>query len=589
MPKSPSAVEVPVKEIFSSSYLFNVPGYQRPYAWTETQAEELFDDLWEFLKANPEPDPNDTLAVDSASTYFLGSIVLIKDKDKPDATVVDGQQRLTTLTLLLACIRSTLDAGPAKSIGEFIYEPGNPFKKLPDRFRLQLRPLDAQFFKSYVQQLTPGIPQLVALNPRDKELGTDAKRNLFLNAKVLLSRTQALTVEQRVDLAMFIANRCYLVAVSTPDFGSAFRIFSVLNSRGLDLSPTDILKARLLEGVNKEAPAKVTSVTEAWEEMEVDLGRDGFFDLFTHIRAMFRKTKAKEAMLDELTVDLKKLSSLQFCEVTLPRAKAAFEAIRSADYQHNEHGKAVNVSLSWLNRLDFKDWVPPAMAFWIRHEKDGLRTLSFFQDLERLAYSMVVRRESDTARIARFGEITRAIESDSDLGSDESKLQLSPPEQWDTYEVLAGDFYLLLRSSGARKTVLMRLDSLVAGAEAVYDHPIISVEHVLPQTPPSGSDWATWFPTAELQSKWTHKVGNLALLTKSNNSAARNWAFPIKKEKYFKRKGVTTMALTVQVLGYAEWTPSIVAERHGGLVALLEKHWRLEKRMSAADWFLKII
>ena len=55
MPKSPSAVEVPVKEIFSRNYLFNIPGYQRPYAWTEQQARELFDDLWSFFQGNPEP------------------------------------------------------------------------------------------------------------------------------------------------------------------------------------------------------------------------------------------------------------------------------------------------------------------------------------------------------------------------------------------------------------------------------------------------------------------------------------------------------------------------------------------------------
>ncbi len=141
---------------------------------------------------------------------------------------------------------------------------------------------------------------------------------------------------------------------------------------------------------------------------------------------MLRKTKAKESMLDELTADLKRTSSLTFCEVTLPRAKEAFDAIRSADYQHDETGKAVNICLGWLNRLEFKDWVPPAIAFWIRHKKDGLRMRRFFQDLERLAYSMIVRRESDNARIARFGEVTKSIEENTDLWADKSPLQLTP-------------------------------------------------------------------------------------------------------------------------------------------------------------------
>lgn len=587
MPRSPTAVEVPIKDIFSSNYLFNIPGYQRPYAWTEKEAEELFDDLSEFLRQNPEPSPTDVEANDHASTYFLGSIVLIKDRDKPDATVVDGQQRLTTLTLLLACIRGQLPAKEAEAISEFLYESGNSFKKLPDRYRLDLRALDAPFFRQYVQQLTPGIPALLAMNAGDKEFDTDAKRNLQRNAAVLMNRLTPLTIAQRINLAMLIANRCYLVAVSTPDLGSAFRIFSVLNSRGLDLSATDILKSRLLEAIHKEAPAKVDPITRAWEEMEVDLGRDGFFDLFTHIRALFRKIKAKGALLDELTADLKNTSSLEFCEKTLPQAKDAFAAIRNADYQHNETGKTVNQYLGWLNRLEFKDWVPPAIAFWIRHEKDGAAMMRFFADLERLTYSMVVRRESDNSRISRFGELTRAIESAADLWVEASPLQLTRAEQWATYECLAGDFYLLLTSGAARRAILLRLDSLVASTEASYDHPIISVEHVLPQNPKDGSDWVAWFPTVELRAKWVHKLGNLALLAKSTNSAARNYSFPIKKDKYFKRRGVATLALTVQVLNHPEWTPAVVNARQDALLGVFEKHWRLEQRKSRADSLLE--
>lgn len=213
--------------------------------------------------------------------------------------------------------------------------------------------------------------------------------------------------------------------------------------------------------------------------------------------------------------------------------------------------------------------------------------LRFFQDLERLTYSMVVRRESDNPRIARFGELTKSIEAGLDIWGNDSKLQLSPPEQWDTYEVLSGDFYLLLKSGGSRRAVLLRLDSLIAGAEATYDYPIISVEHVLPQNPATGSDWSAWFPTPEIRSAWTHKIGNLALLTKSTNSSAKNWPFPVKKEKYFKRKGVTTMALTVQVLGHEAWTPEVIASRQKALLTTLEQHWRLQDRKSAADWLIQ--
>ena len=78
MPKSPTAVEVPVKDLFSSSYLFNIPGYQRPYSWTETQTEELFEDLWDFLQLNPESRSNDAVNV-SAIRKFMSKAQLSRD------------------------------------------------------------------------------------------------------------------------------------------------------------------------------------------------------------------------------------------------------------------------------------------------------------------------------------------------------------------------------------------------------------------------------------------------------------------------------------------------------------------------------
>jgi len=90
--------EFPISRIFSKEFVFSVPLYQRPYAWGTEQAEELFDDLLGFLGHGHEK-------VDDLNPYFLGSVVVIKEDHRPDADVVDGQQRLTTLTILLSAIR----------------------------------------------------------------------------------------------------------------------------------------------------------------------------------------------------------------------------------------------------------------------------------------------------------------------------------------------------------------------------------------------------------------------------------------------------------------------------------------------------
>lgn len=101
------------------------------------------------------------------------------------------------------------------------------------------------------------------------------------NAKVFMADLGELEQSELIRLVQFIITRCYLVTVATPDLDSAYRIFGVLNSRGLDLSATDILKAEIIGGLDsgfREA------YTKKWEDAEEDLGRDEFGDLFSHIR-----------------------------------------------------------------------------------------------------------------------------------------------------------------------------------------------------------------------------------------------------------------------------------------------------------------
>src|SRR2546428_1191342 len=92
--------EYPIKKIFSDDFVFTIPVYQRAYAWTTEESEELIQDLISAMEGKE-------VSLDELSPYFLGSIVLIKG-DEPNAQVIDGQQRLTTLTMLLAALRSLI-------------------------------------------------------------------------------------------------------------------------------------------------------------------------------------------------------------------------------------------------------------------------------------------------------------------------------------------------------------------------------------------------------------------------------------------------------------------------------------------------
>jgi hypothetical protein len=553
--------EFPIGKIFSKEFVFRIPLYQRPYAWQQEQTEELLDDLLGFLGSGTEP-------INDLNPYFLGSIVVIKEDHKPDAEVVDGQQRLTTLTILLSAIRSLLTNEDAKGLTDYIYEKGNPIEETPDRFRLTLRERDAEFFRDYVQK-EGQIEKLRALNPGKL---SDSRNNIRNNTAVLVDRLKKFSPDHCKRLAQFIIKQCYLVVVSTPDFASAYRIFMVLNNRGLDLSHSDILKSDIIGHV---PAAEQEKYGDRWEETEELLGREAFIDLFSHIRMIYRKAKLKGTVLDEFrqivmkqVADPKKLVD----DVLVPFAEA-YSNIKDADYESESGADEINRLLKWLGRIDNMDWVPPAILYMAKHGNDTKALNRFFTDLERLAAIQMLLRATINERIDRYGRVITAIEKGEDLYKNDSPLQLTAAEQSEAREALDGDVYNMLPK--LRTYILLRLDSALSGGGATYDYSLITVEHVLPQNPKAGSQWETWWPDPAVRANMVHLLGNLALLTRRKNASASNFDFEKKKTSYFTKGGVSPFAITTQVVKEQAWTPIVVQQRQKALLDKLKALWRL--------------
>lgn len=564
-----TAKEQSLAKVFSDDYVFTIPGYQRPYSWGTEQAEELLGDLLSALADAPGQ-------LSDAPPYFLGSIVLIKAEAAPDATVVDGQQRLTTLTLLLSAIRATVkDQAVQTGVTKRIYEHGDVVSATQARYRLSLRDRDREFFRQYVQH-EDGLTKLLELNSKLP----DAQSRLQANAKVLMEGLAPLDQGQLVRLVQFIITRCYLVTVATPDLDSAYRIFGVLNSRGLDLSATDILKAEIVGGI--EAKLR-DEYTKKWEDQEEDLGRDAFGDLFSHIRMVYRKAKPQGTLLKEFKQHVTPISSPQaFVDSLLMPMADAFEQLTDASFASQRNAELVNEHLLWLNRLEFNDWLPPALAYFVRHKNDPDAVLAFFRDLERLGYSMLVRKFGVNDRIERFSKLTSAIEKGDDLAAEGSPLQLSAAEQFGTYSALSGPIYST-HSPRALAVLLLRLDALMSDGSASYQHEVVSVEHVLPQQPAPRSQWTAWVPDTKAHVFWVHRLGNLALLSRKKNSAASNYEFERKKTAYFTKQGISAFALTTEVLQHKEWTVEVMEQRQESMLKVLEDQWRLQDRKSQAQ------
>lgn len=560
MNKRISGAEYPIAKIFSSDFEYHIPSYQRPYAWEVDQASELFDDLLAFHRTEDD------------EGYFLGSIVLIKKEGEPYAEVIDGQQRLTTLTMLLAAIASRLDGDLRKELKDHIIEPGKTLQGILARPRLSLRERDRDFFTRYVQSID--LDALLKLDPAGLE--NESRINVQRNCKYFvesIDETFNGNVDELSAFVAFVLTRCYLVVVSTPSQDSAFRVFSVMNSRGLDLRPTDIIKADTIGKLKTESDRQ--AYNDKWEEMEVDLSREGFNDLFTHVRMIYSKEKAKRSLLEEFRTQVLKNHNdpkALIDEVLEPFADA-LGMIRGAEYVATSHAELVNKHILWLHRIDNSDWIPPAILFMKRHRDEPQNVARFFELLERLAAYMHICRHNVNQRIETYAHLISQIE-DGKLPDDMDRLRLSDSEKEAFRQALDGKIYQL--SPRRRNYLILRLDSFISDGAATYDPSILTIEHVLPQTVNQGSEWEIWWPDEDARKEWVHRLANLVPLNKKKNSAAQNFDFASKCDIYFKgSKNVSSYALTSQVISKKSWTHEVVKERQEELLGVLNHGWAL--------------
>ena len=220
-----------IKELFSNKRSdFIIPDYQRPYAWEETECQTLWDDI--FMFAFPE---NDYTKFDSDNDeYFLGPIVTFKN-DAGKLEIIDGQQRLTTLMLLLRAFYSKFGnmkdpyaAKTSEDISTCIWKT-NEFGQ-PDKNKLKI----------------------------DSEVSTDDDKEEFLTilkTGLIDARTYRFFQDKINEflqeypayfayLPTRILNNCILLPIEAESQDTALRIFSTLNDRGKPLSDTDIFKAQ---------------------------------------------------------------------------------------------------------------------------------------------------------------------------------------------------------------------------------------------------------------------------------------------------------------------------------------------------------
>lgn len=558
------AGDKPIAEIFSDAYSFSIPPYQRPYAWELPQVTALLDDLLEAMRAESG----------TQDLYFLGSVVLVKKPNSAKARVVDGQQRLTTLTILLSVLRDlTEDQDDRASRSKYIMQKGDKDRNIKDELRFKLRTKDQPFFEETVQRLG-ATAELPDINSFD-----GSKARIVENATELRKLLQNMTEDERSNLIRYLLNNCFLVVVSVPTDKAARRIFTVLNARGMDLAATDILKADLLQRVGE---AREDELSNLWEDIELSLDRKLFSDLFTHIRMIYQREKPRSSLEEGFPLfvpPFKEAPESFISKILVPFSEALLLVEQGSSTIAEKFDPDTSDLVKSLNRLDNKDWVPPLMLAFERHASGAeIDIPQIVKKLERLAYFLFVTRTDVNGRMHRYADAMNEISPQDGHKVKTSGLNLTQSEAFEFFYALNSPIYRLSR---VVKPLLLRLDQSLTDASASYNYPVISVEHVCPQTIAPDSQWAEWFSDDEDHDYWLHRLGNLVLLDRRKNSAASNWDLDKKKTKYFAEGNASPFPLTQQVLKRKKWKPKHIESRQEKILVTLADTWDLSKELEA--------
>lgn len=553
-----------LRQLLGNGLTYRIPKFQRDYSWTEDEWEDLWQDIQGVVRPGGEP------------AHYMGYLVLQTD-DNRTFSVIDGQQRLTTLSLLvlavLRClddlVQSGVDAENSRRRLEQLRQTYigylDPVTLVP-RSKLTLNRNDDGYYSDYLVPLQK-LPQR----------GLRASQRLLRAAFEWFHRQVGEAYAARRDgaeLARFIdslADRLFFTVITVSDELNAFKVFETLNARGVRLSPTDLLKNYLFSVVSRETQhgPEIDALERRWNEMVDRLGGESFpgflrvhwnsrrrfvreSELFKTIRAGTPGKAEVFQLLREMEEDIGLFAALSNPEDPLWTDDQRRHVAELRMYGVRQPWPLLLAARRALDGAGFTDTLRACSIVSFRYNVIcGLAT----GDQERAYNGIALRIAAGELRHA--GDVIRA---------------LAPV--WVADDPFRAAFAeKTLRTTAARNArvvrhVLFALERQATGAHFDEESAQHTLDNVLPENPGEG-----WPQIPEQQHEdAVHRLGNMTLLEASRNRGLGNAPFAEKAADYRESGFEITRRVAAE---NAEWTIDRIAARQRWMAAQATAIWRV--------------
>lgn len=566
------ATEANLLEFIRKSPRFMIPIYQRTYSWTEKECEQLWSDI---LRAGGSPD---------IKAHFMGSVVYIQDglyqvTTNAPLLVIDGQQRVTTITLLLTALAEALEKLPENQ-----REPIDGFspRKLRNYYLVNPEEEGDRHYKLILSQ-TDRETLIALVNgselPKEQSIRVIENISLF---REWISKTPDLKM-----LCQGIAKLLIIDTSLTRGDDNPQLIFESMNSTGKELSQADLVRNFVLMGLEPELQTRL--YRDYWRPIELDFGQQAYgeqFDAFMRHYLTFKtgdiprqdevyeafKTHARtkavaDAGTEAQVKDIRAFAGY-FCAMALDKEKRP--ALRDAFRDLRE--LKVEVAYPFLLEL-YDDWTK------------GLLSEDECLEVVRIVESYVFRRAicaiPTNSLNKTFATFSKALKKDRYLESVKAHLLLLPSyRRFPKDEEFRREFETRdLYKSRIRSYWLRRLENHNRKERVVLDE--YTIEHIMPQNENLSGAWkaelgAEW---QRVQETWLHTLGNLTLTGYNSEYSDRAFAEKRDMEGGFKESPLRMNAR----LGLVErWDEEQIRKRAQRLSGAAVEVWRYPALDAAA-------